>query len=403
VIKLGRKDGEQELTQLDFTLPPGLSAKLAGVAYCPEEAIAAAKGRTGKEELANPSCPTSSELGTVDTSAGVGSEPVHVGGHVYLAGPYKGAQLSSVVITPAVAGPFDLGNVVVRAPLYVNPETAQITAKSDPIPTILEGIPLKVRSVEIVVGRSGFSLNPTSCEPMQFGATMSGGSGATATGGSRFQVGGCSALPFNPQLSLKVFGKTNRNAKPRFKAVLTAQPGEANIARAQVNLPHSLFLEQNHIRTICTRVQFAEGNGNGSACPAGSIYGFARAYSPLLDRALEGPVVLRANGGERDLPDIVAALSGQINIALWGKVDSGPNEGLRNTFEVVPDAPVSRFELEMKGGKKGLLVISENLCSRKAKTKAIVRMTGQNGALKKWKPKVKNQCKRKKPGKSGRR
>ncbi|HEX7278356.1 MAG TPA: hypothetical protein VF255_01925 [Solirubrobacterales bacterium] len=398
VIKLGRKDGEQELTSLDFTLPPGLSAKLAGVSYCPEAAIAAAQGRTGKEELASPSCPPGSELGTVDTAAGVGSEPIHVGGRVYLAGPYKGAPLSSVVITPAVAGPFDLGNVVVRAPLYVNPETAQITAKSDPIPTILAGIPLKVRSVEIVVGRSGFSLNPTSCEPMTFGATMGGGSGATATGSSRFQVGGCSSLPFKPQLSLRVIGKTNRNAKPRFKAVLTAQPGEANIARTQVNLPRSLFLEQNNIRTICTRVQFAQGNGNGSACPPGSVYGFAKAWSPLLAQPLEGPVVLRANGGERDLPDLVAAIGGQISVALWAKIDSGPNGGLRNTFEVVPDAPVSRFVLEMRGAKKGLLVNSENLCSPKAKTKAIVRMTAHNGAVRKWKPKVKNQCKK---GKSG--
>jgi hypothetical protein len=401
VIKLGRKDGEQELTSLDFTLPPGLSAKLAGVSYCPEAAIAAAQGRRGKEELASPSCPPGSELGSVDTAAGVGSEPIHVGGRVYLAGPYKGAPLSSVVITPAVAGPFDLGNVVVRAPLYVNPETARITAKSDPIPTILAGIPLKVRSVEIVVGRSGFALNPTSCEPMLFGATMGGGSGATATGASRFQVGGCSSLPFKPALSLKVFGKTNRNAKPRLKAVLTAQPGEANIARAQVNLPRSQFLEQNNIRTICTRVEFAQGNGNGSACPPGSVYGYARAWSPLLDHPLEGPVILRANGGERKLPDLVAALGGQINVALWAKIDTGSNRGLRNTFEVVPDAPVSRFVLEMKGGKKGLLVNSENLCSPKAKTKAIVRMTGHNGAVRKWKPKVKNQCKKKKPGKQG--
>jgi hypothetical protein len=197
-----------------------------------------------------------------------------------------------------------------------------------------------------------------------------------------------------------VIGKTNRNSKPRLKAVLTAKPGEANIRRAQVNLPHSEFLEQNHIKTVCTRVQFAEGNGNGSACPKGSIYGKAKAWTPLLDHPIEGYVYLRSNGGERKLPDLVAALNGQVSIALWGKVDSGNNKGIRNTFEVVPDAPVSRFVLEMNGGKKGLLVNSENLCkAAKAQRTAIVRLTGQNGKVHAFKPLVQNQCKKK--GKGG--
>jgi hypothetical protein len=397
VIKIARNDGEQELTHLDFTLPPGVTAKLAGVSYCPDAAIDAAAGKSGKAEQTDPSCPASSQIGTVDTAAGVGSEPIHVAGRVYLAGPYGGAPLSSVVITPAVAGPFDLGNVVVRAPLFVNPETAQITARSEEIPHILKGIPLKLRSVEIKVDRQGFSLNPTNCDPMTVGSSMSGLDGATASPSSRFQVGGCQALPFKPRLQLRVIGKTNRNAKPRLKAVLTTKPGEAGIRRAQVNLPHSEFLEQNHIRTVCTRVQFAAGDGNGSACPKGSIYGRAKAWTPLLDHPLEGYVYLRSNGGERKLPDLVAALDGQIDIALWGKVDSGPNKGIRNTFEVVPDAPVSRFVLEMSGGKKGLLVNSENLCSRKAKRQAIVRLTGQNGKIRAFKPLVANRCR--KPGK----
>jgi hypothetical protein len=157
---------------------------------------------------------------------------------------------------------------------------------------------------------------------------------------------------------------------------------------------HFEFLEQNHIKTVCTRVQFAAGDGNGSACPKGSIYGRAKAWTPLLDRPLEGYVYLRSNGGERKLPDLVAALDGQIDIALWGKVDSGPNHGIRNTFEVVPDAPVSRFMLEMRGGKKGLLVNSENLCSKQAKRRAIVRLVGQNGKVQAFKPLVGRRCKR---------
>ncbi|HVV89149.1 MAG TPA: hypothetical protein VHB53_01525 [Solirubrobacterales bacterium] len=392
VIKVGRRDGEQELTHLDFTLPAGVTARLAGVAYCSDAAIDAARGRTGKAELADPSCPAASRIGTVDTAAGVGSEPIHVGGMVYLAGPYGGAPLSSVVITPAVAGPFDLGDVVVRAPLFVDPETARITARSEEIPHILEGIPLKLRSVEIKVDRQEFSLNPTSCDPMVVGSTMSGLDGATASPSSRFQVGGCQALPFKPRLKLRVLGKTNRNAKPRLKAVLTARPGEAGIRRAQVNLPHSEFLEQNHIRTVCTRVRFAAGDGNGSACPEGSIYGRAKAWTPLLEHPLEGNVYLRSNGGERKLPDLVAALDGQIDIALWGKVDSGPNKGIRNTFEVVPDAPVSRFVLEMAGGRKGLLVNSEDLCSKRARRRAIVRLVGQNGKVRAFKPLVARRC-----------
>jgi hypothetical protein len=401
VIKVNRKDGEQELTSLDFTLPKGLIGKLAGIPYCGDAEIQTAEHKSGRQELANPSCPGAAQIGTVDTSAGVGSEPFHVGGKLYLAGPYKGAPLSSVVVTPAVAGPLDLGDVVVRAPLYVNPETAQLTAKSDPIPTILRGIPLKVRSVNINVNRDGFILNPTNCTPTTVSASLGGSSGATATPSSRFQVAGCRNLPFAPNLKLKVLGGTKRNAKPRLKAELTAKPGEANIATAQVNLPHSEFLEQNHIKTVCTRVQFAEGDGNGSACPPGSIYGKATAWSPLLEQPLQGNVYLRSNGGERKLPDLVAALDGQVDIALWGKVDSGPNHGIRNTFEVVPDAPVSRFLLEMAGGKKGLLVNSENLCSKKAKRQAIVRFTGQNGAEHNFKPKVQAQCKKQKKAKKG--
>ena len=149
VVKVKRKDGEQELKRIDFTLPGGLAAKLAGMSYCSDADIATAQSKTGDEEQANPSCPASTRLGTVSAAGGVGPEPTHVSGDVYLAGPYKGAPISAVVITPAVAGPFDLGDVVIRNPLYIDENTAQVTAKSDPIPTILRGIPLKVREVSI--------------------------------------------------------------------------------------------------------------------------------------------------------------------------------------------------------------------------------------------------------------
>jgi hypothetical protein len=257
-----------------------------------------------------------------------------------------------------------------------------------------------VRVLSVDIDRPNFTLNPTNCEPLAVTTAATSIFGVRHAATNRFQVGGCDTLTFGPKLSLRVFGKTNRNAKPRLRAVLQAKPGEANIARAQVNLPHTEFLEQAHIKTVCTRVQFAAGAGHGADCPAGSIYGHARAFTPLLEQPLEGPVYLRSSSHK--LPDLVAALNGQIDVALAGKVDSGPNQGIRNTFEVVPDAPVSKFILELKGGKKGLLVNSEDLCSKKGRSRrALVRLTGQNGAVEAFKPKVANSCGRSTKGSKG--
>jgi len=388
VVKVNRNDGEQELTRLDFTLPKGLIGKLAGIPYCSDAAIATAASNSGKTEQANPSCPASSQIGSVDSAVGVGSEPFHVGGHVYLAGPYKGAPISSVVITPGVAGPFDLGNVVVRAPLYINSESAQLTVKSDPIPTILKGIPLKLRSVAINVDRPGFVLNPTSCEPMSASASIAGGSGATATPSNRFQVGSCSSLKFTPKLKLALKGGTRRNGNPALTAILTQPPGQANIGKVSVALPHSEFLDQSHIRTICTRVQFA-----ADQCPKAAIYGHAEAVTPLLDQRLRGPVYLRSSNNE--LPDLVVALRGPafqpIEVDLVGRIDS-VNGGIRNSFELLPDAPVSKFVLRMQGGKKGLLVNSTNLC--RGTHNATVKMRGQNGKTRNFSSPLKAQCKK---------
>jgi hypothetical protein len=386
VLRVTRPDGQQNLSSIQATLPEGLLAKLAGVPLCPD--AAAASG----------SCPASSRLGAVTLTAGAGTKPLSVPQPgraptaIYLAGPYKGAPYSFVAKVPAQAGPFDLGTVVVRSALEVNPVTTQVTAQSDRLPQILQGIPIEYRDLRVEINRDNFAVNPTSCEPMLVKSTIGGAAGATAHPSARFQVGDCAALPFAPKLALRVFGKTNRNSKPRFRAVLTTKPGEADIARAQVNLPHSEFLEQGHIKTICTRARFDAGAGHGARCPAGSIYGHASARTPLLEKPLRGPVYLRSSSHK--LPDLVAALNGQVDVELAGKVDTGPNEGIRNTFEVVPDAPVSRFVLEMKGGKKGLLVNSENLCAKSAGTRAIVRFVGHNGAVHAFKPKLANGCKK---------
>jgi hypothetical protein len=400
VLRLRRADGTQRFKGLNLTLPPGLTGKIAGVPYCPEAAIAAAAGRSGVAERQSPSCPSASQVGTVTVGAGPGPRPYYVTGRAYLAGPYKGAPLSLAIITPAVAGPFDLGTVVVRTALYVDPETARITARSDEIPHILAGTPLDVRSIAVSLDRSDFTLNPTSCEVMQVGGEAITLVGQVVQLHNRFQVGGCKGLDFKPRLKVRLKGATKRIGHPALRAVLTAKPGEANIGRAQVNLPHGEFLDQGNLNKTCTKPVLLAGN-----CPASSVYGHAKAWTLLLGEPLQGPVYLVGGYGYK-LPALVAELNGQIKVLLVGKVDSGKNKGIRSTFEAVPDAPVSRFVLEMKGGKKyGLLENSENLCrASKAKRRAIVRFTGQNGKVDQYKPVVRNQCgKRGKRSKSHRR
>jgi len=403
VLRLSREDGSQELKGIETTLPPGLTARLAGVAQCSEAQIAQAEARSrpgeGAAEQEHPSCPANSEVGDVLISAGAGPAPFHTQGRAYLAGPYKGAPISLVIITPAVAGPFDLGTVVTRSPLFINPVTTTVSVKSDPIPTILAGIPLDVRSIEVRVSRDHFMLNPTSCSPMSIGATAIGAL-TTASLANRFQVGECSALGFKPALKLRLHGAPRRGAYQRLEATVSYPegPGYANIASASVALPHSEFLAQQHIRTVCTRVQFAVHQ-----CPLGSVYGEAEATTPLLDYTLRGPVYLRSSSNP--LPDLVAALRGPdsqpIEIELSGRTDSF-HGGIRNTFDLVPDAPVSRFTLRLFGGQKSLIVNSRNLCG--GKQRATVRLLAQNGLTDDFRPVVANDCKqhKKKPIKHSR-
>ena len=396
LFRLDREDGSQPLRSIATTLPTGLIGKLAGIPYCSDAQIAQAESRGGEGqgalELSAPSCPPASAVGTVTVGAGAGGEPYYTQGQAYLAGPYKGAPLSLEIVTPAIAGPFDLGTVAVRTALYVDPETARISAVSDPIPTILHGLPLVVRSIALDMNRPSFTLNPTSCEPKSIEGSATSILGATSMLTQYFQASGCANLGFNPKLSLRLKGGTKRDANPALAATLTYPEGSyANIAGAQVTLPRSAFLDQSHIRTVCTRVQFA-----ASQCPKGSVYGRATAITPLLDQPLSGPVYLRSNGGERELPDLVADLNGQIHVVLVGWVDS-KNGGLRSTFASVPDAPVSKFTLELQGGDKGLLVNSRDLC--RTTNKATAKFTGQNGKIVTLRPLLKSKCK--KPGKRG--
>ena len=370
VVRLSRPDGSQEFGSVTVTPPPGLTARLAGVPYCPDAALGAAGSKSGAEEQASPSCPSASDIGDVVVGAGAGPSPYYTGGQVYLTGPYKGAPLSLAVIVPVNAGPFDLGTVVVRVGLRVDPVTTQITAVSDEIPHILQGIPLDVRTVAIELNRSEFTKNPTSCDPTSVRGSLLSTLGNSIDLSTPFQLGECRRLGFKPKLSLRLTGKRfNRRSNPGLKAVLTPREGDANIASASVQMPRSIFLDQSHIDNVCTRVEFAT-----HSCPAGSVYGHAVATTPLFDQPLQGPVYLRSSSHE--LPDLVADLQGQVPVELIGRTDAVKG-ALRNTFELVPDAPVSRFVLTLEKGKKSLLVASTNLC--KKAQQATVTMVGHNG------------------------
>jgi hypothetical protein len=381
--RITRPAGQQELKGIDITLPEGATAKLKGVPYCPPAAIASAQSRSGQEERKNAACPDDSKIGVATVQAGTGDKPLEIQGAAYLAGPYQGAPISAVVVTPAIAGPFDLGNVVVRVPFFLNPETAQIRARTDDLPDVFGGTKLDIRSIFLNINRKDFTLNGTNCRKGAVAGSIKGG-GADPTNpatfssfhvSDEFQGTGCDQLKFRPKLKIRLFGATRRAKNPKLRAILTARPGDANIARASVGLPHALFLDQASLATICTRVQFA-----ADQCPKKSIYGRARAFTPLLGKPLEGPVYLRSS--ENPLPDMVAHLEGQVDIDLVGRIDSFKG-GIRTTFGRVPDVPVEKFVMILPGGKHGLLVNSTNLC--KKPVKAVIRFTAQNG--KKLKPK----------------
>jgi hypothetical protein len=407
-VRMSRTDAEQEITRFSIKLPPGIVGKLAGIPYCSDAQIAAAKARTGPlgghEELANPSCPAASEVGRSLAGAGVGPALTYAPGKVYLAGPYNGSKLSIVAITAGVVGPFDIGTVVIRQALEINPETAEVfvdATGSDPIPHIIQGIPVHLRDIRAYVDRPNFVLNPTDCTRTSTASTLLGAgldfvseaddNPFTAT--SPFQAADCAALPFKPQLTMRLKGGTRRGAHPAFSAHLQMNGiGESGIAYAQVTLPKSEFIENAHFDTICTRVQFKAGAGNGAECPPGSIYGSATAVTPILSEPLTGPVFLRSS--EHQLPDLVVALhNSQVDFNLVGRVDSVDGK-LRNTFESSPDAPVTSFDIQLAGGKKGLFVNSTNLCTKKRFAKA--NFIGQNGKAFNSKPVLKVKCKGKK-------
>ena len=381
-VHLSRKDTEQEITSYSLVLPKGITGKIAGIPFCPDSAIEAARNRSGFDETAGPSCPAASEVGHTLTGYGVGPALTYAPGRIYLAGPYHGAPLSLVTIDAATVGPFDLGTIVIRSAFQIDPRTAQLRidpGASDPIPHIRDGIPLHLRDIRIYMDRFQFTHNPSSCEPSALESTLTG-SGASfedpaddssAAVAKHFQLLNCLTLGFRPKLGLRLRGGSRRGAFPSLRASFVSRgPKDSNLKRLEVVMPHSEFLAQQHIRTICTKAQFA-----ASECPAGSIYGRAVAKTLLFDTPLRGNVYLRSSAHR--FPDLVADLrSGSIHIVVEGEIGPSKQGGFRAFFDNLPDAPIDSFTMTFFGGKRGLLTNSVNVCAKPPL--ATVKGLGQN-------------------------
>lgn len=396
-LNMTRSDGDQEITSYSAQLPPGLLGSIAGIPFCSDAAIEAAKGRSGAEEQASPSCPAASKIGRTLSGYGAGPILAYAPGGLYLAGPYRGAPLSVVAVNAAIIGPYDLGTIVVRSAITVDPRSARIgvdSTASDPIPHIRLGVPLHLRDVRVHLDRAGIMRNPTSCERSSVVSTLTGSAPPftnprTAVGIATvpFQPFGCDSLGFVPRFSIALRGGFKRGAYPALVATYVPRAGDANISRAAVALPRTIFLAQENIRAICTRAQWA-----ADACPAQSAIGRAVAATPLLDEPLEGSVFLRSSS--RPLPDLAVVLRGRgVRIELEGAVDSHRG-GMRASFGGLPDAPVNSFSMTLFGGRKrGLLAVADNLC--RSPVQATARLLGHNNLGRVLKPRIAVRCPKK--------
>ncbi|MGH2902349.1 MAG: hypothetical protein ACRDK7_01960 [Solirubrobacteraceae bacterium] len=388
-LRIVRNDGEQEITKFSTTMPPGLSGNLSGIPFCPEADIEAARRVSGAEEIEHPSCPAASEVGHSITEAGVGTVLAQTPGKLYLAGPYHGAPLSLVSVTSAKVGPFDLGTVLIRFALFINPITAQVEvsgAQSDPIPHIIDGIVVHVRDIRAYVDRQSFMLNPTSCAPMTIQEAITG-AGAnpadpadqdTVPVSSRFQAADCASLKFQPTFKVTTSGKTSKADGASLTAKLTipeALGTQSNIAKVKVDLPKQMPSRLTTLQKACTAAQF---NANPAGCPTASVVGHAKAITPLIPVPLEGPAYFVSHGGEA-FPSLIVVLQGYgITIDLVGTTFISKEGVTSSTFKTVPDQPVSSFELTLPQGPYSALAANGNLCRQKLAMPT--EFVGQNGA-----------------------
>jgi len=366
-LRIVREDGEQEITKFSTVFPRGLSGNLTGVPFCPDSAIEAARQATGQQELSGPSCPAGSEIGHSFTGAGVGSVLAWTPGKVYLAGPYHGAALSIVSVTSATVGPFDLGTVVIRFALRINPTTAQVevdSTGSDPIPHIIEGIVVHVRDIHVYIDRHDFTLNPTSCSTQSISNTITGaGANPADPAGqtpvdvnTRFQAADCQSLQFKPAFKVSTSGKTSRENGASLSVKLTypkARLGtQTNIASVKVGLPKQLPSRLTTLQKACPDSTF---DANPAACPPASRVGQAKAVTPILPVPLTGPAYFVSHGGAK-FPELIIVLQGYgFTIDLHGETFISKQGITSSTFRTVPDQPVTSFELTLPQGRDSAL------------------------------------------------
>jgi hypothetical protein len=366
LLRLTRDDADQELGSVTVDMPSGVTGRIANAVLCPEAAA-----RLG-------ACADVSKVGSVTVGAGAGSDPFYIAnGRAYLTGPYKGAPFGLSMVVPAVAGPFDLGTVVVRAAVHVERQSARLRVVSDPIPHILDGIPLDVRDVRVSIDRPHFIVNPTSCAEKHVYGTISSLAGAIAHGSTRFQVGECSDLSLAPTLTLTVGGRhhTGANASTPLTTTLRQTPGQSNLRSVAVTLPSTLNARLAVLNRACTLAAFEAGR-----CGRAARVGSAVALTPLLRDPLKGSAFFVKNP-KRVLPDLMVALRGQVAVDLVGKVGVNPaTNQLTTRFDTIPDVAISRFTLRLVAGANGPLGTTTSLCSTRAqRATASIGFRGQNG------------------------
>ncbi len=390
-LRIVREDGEQEITKFTSIFPSGLTGNLSGIPFCPEADIEASRSVTGTEELEHPSCPAASEIGHTLVGAGVGSVLAEAPGKVYLAGPYHGSALSVVSITAAKVGPFDLGTVVIRFALSINPITAQVEingANSDPIPHIIDGIVVHVRDIRVYIDREKFILNPTSCNPSTISESITG-AGAnpanpadqmTVGASAPFQAADCSSLGFKPTFKATTSAKTSRTNGESLHVALTypnaSQGAQANIKAVKVDLPKQLPSRLTTLQKACTTKVF---EANPANCPAASRVGYAKAVTPILPVPLEGPAYF-VSYGDLKFPELIIVLQGYgFTIYLHGETFISKQGITSSTFRTIPDEPVGSFELTLPQGRYSALASNGNLCTVKGGLKMPTELTAQNG------------------------
>jgi hypothetical protein len=368
-LTMSRPDADQTLAGLSVQLPAGLVGSLSKVQLCPEP------------QASEGACPAGSLIGNTVVSAGLGNDPFTVeGGQVFITGPYKGAPFGLSILNPAKAGPFNLGYVVVRAKIEVNPTTAALTVVSDPLPTIRDGIPLQIQHVNVTVDRPEFTFNPTNCNPMKLTGTMTSTEGASASVETPFQVTNCAALKFEPGFMVSTSGKTSRadGASLDVKLTYPSLPAgsQANIAKVKVELPKKLPSRLTTLQKACPEAAFA---ANPEGCPADSKVGEAVASTPILAGGLSGPAYFVSHGGAK-FPELVVVLKGEdgVTVDLHGETFISKAGITSSTFATVPDVPVGTFELKLPQGPYSALAANGNLC--KSKLAMPTEFVAQNGA-----------------------